>query len=1363
MRARSGWWWVLGLLLAAPACAQQVPPPLRDWQDWVLHDVPAHACPRLVDSPGQGEAWQCAWPGRLTLNADADGGRFTLDAHADAPSWIALPGDARSWPAKVQLDGQPAVVLERNDQPMVRVSPGDHRLQGQLPWQARPARLHVPDAIGLVDLVLDGKPVARVQRDGEQLTLGEAAAAQRVADALSLRVDRRLADGLPPTLQTQLRFDVTGSAREQLLGPVLPAGFVATALDGELPARLESDGRLRVQLKPGRWTIPLDARATAPLARIAIELPPAPWPKQEIWSYADQPDLRSSHAEGAAIDAAQAGVPRAWRELPAFVMGTGAALTVQPGERGAGQDDRLRLSRRLWLDFDGKHLGVDDRLQGELHRQRLEVGASWQLERAAQDGEPLVVSRGKDGRSGVEVRSEKLDLGAGLRVRANGAMPVTGWNVPLERIDATLQLPPGYRLLGAPGADRSPDSWLAQWSLLDVFGVALIALLAGRLLGWPWALLAAGFLALAQHEAGAPRWTLALLLALALLLRALPEGRLRRVANVAALAAFALVALLTLPFLAAQLQYALHPQLQPVGTHAGKTLYAPVREAAPVGPPPPPPPAPMAPPQDMVATVQSLPSVAPSAVNGSGAVSPEPSIRPPFAPGARGIGVPASSHPSMEGRSLIQAGTGTPGWRLGSSYHLGWSGPVTPQQTLRLVIAPAWLVSLLRVLMVALLAALLARLLPALLAPWRGRQQRGRGAAAAALLALALMPWHVHAQAMPSQTLLDQLRDRLVEAPVCAPSCASLPQARAVLAGDTLDLALQAHAGAIVALPLPDTSLPLLAVTVDGRPAVLARRGGDQLWLRLEPGVHELALRYRLDGTDSARLRFALAPQRVTVQAEGWAADGLDADRLLGDSLAFDRQRIAADGETATPAQDFPPYVRLTRRLVLGNEWTVWNEVERIAPQTGGFSVALPLLPGEHPLGADAPVRDGHIQLAFNAGTDSIGWSSRLDRAPELHLTAPALGERAEVWEIDAAPMWHVETHGVPASDGDGLRFQPLPAEQLSLAITQPPAVAGGTLAFDSVNVRSATGERATETTLVLDARSTRGGEHALGLPAGAELLQASRDSERLPLAIRNGTVSLPLLPGTHRYELRLRETGGAALHTRSPAVALHAPAANIDLILQLPQDRWVLWTWGPGAGPAVLYWAQLIVLLIAAWLLSRYAPTPLRFGHWLLLGLGFSAFAWSAYAVVVVWLVLLGLRARAATTAWRTGVFDLMQVGLVLLTAVALAVLVAAVPGGLLGQPDMHIAGMGSSAAQLRWFADRSADALPRAGVFSLPLWTYKLAMLAWALWLANALIGWLRWGFEAWSRDGYWRRDKPQPAMPPQLPTATETPPDA
>ena len=49
---------------------------------------------------------------------------------------------------------------------------------------------------------------------------------------------------------------------------------------------------------------------------------------------------------------------------------------------------------------------------------------------------------------------------------------------------------------------------------------------------------------------------------------------------------------------------------------------------------------------------------------------------------------------------------------------------------------------------------------------------------------------------------------------------------------------------------------------------------------------------------------------------------------------------------------------------------------------------------------------------------------------------------------------------------------------------------------------------------------------------------------------------------------------------------------------------------------------------------------------------------------------------------------------------------------------------------------------------------------MLAWALWLANALIGWLRDAFAAWTRGGYWR-NAPKPAVADEI--AKEKPADA
>jgi hypothetical protein len=1347
------WIGMFGLLwMVAPLCAQDVPPALRDWQGWVLHDVPEHACPFLANrDPGVGN-YQCIWPGRLNLDANKDGGRFSLDVHVDAAGWVDIPGDEHSWPQQVVVNDKAVPVLAHAGHAALWLEPGDYTVRGTLLWESRPARLSVPLAIGLVSLTLDGSAVDRVERNGDQLTLGEAAAAQRQADALSVRVYRHLTDGMPATLDTQVQLNVTGSSREQMLGPALPSGFVATALSSDLPAQLDSDGRLHVQLRPGQWTLQLSARGVDTLHRVTLTLPPDPWPRQEIWSYSDDPSLRSTHVDGHATDASQAGVPPDWSSMPAYVLDAGNGLTIEQGARGneGGAADQLQLQRQIWLDFDGRGLSISDHLTGTLQNtQRLNVDAPWQLQRAAQGDVPLLVTQTDNGHSGVELRSKDLDLHAGLRVDdRHGALPSTGWQTSLESIDATLHLPYGYRLIGASGVDRSPDSWIAQWSLLDLFIVALIALLAGRLLGWRWAVVAMLFLVLSQHESGAPRWTLGLALAFALVKHALPQGRLQRVAQLLTSAAFALAVLWTLPFALTQLQSALHPQLE---THASvmneralQVRFVEPRAAL----------------RQMAAPAPPAP---PAAVEESAMLVSSVSNRKLAVVAVTGAAMPNTDYASqMDNRSVIQAGAGEPSWDVGNDYQLGWSGPVTSEQSMRLFIAPAWLVRWLRVIMLALLVVLLGRIAQGLIEPMRPSLRRwwpGR-ATAAVLLIMGCLPHIAHAQSTPGQAVLNQLQARLIEAPKCVPDCAVVATANMQARDDQVTLDMEVHVGASVALPLPqtDAGMQLVGMSVDNNANASLSRNDDQLLARLTPGVHHVSLSYRTQPVDSTTLNFTLRPQWIVFGGQGWSVDGVDAGRLLGDSVTLNRVKTSSDGKQAPlPQQAFPPYVRLTRNLVLGVDWTVVNTVERIAPSDGGFTLDLPLLRGEHSLGDNARVQNGRISVTFNAGQGTVVWTSRLDHADSLQLAAPALDQRAEIWQLHPATIWHVEAKGVPVSDNrDGLRFEPLPGETLALAVTRPAPVEGDSLAFDNVSASSHMGDRATETTLDLVARSTRGGEHVMTLPSGTVLLDATRDDESLSLAVKDGKLSLPLLPGAHHYALHLREPRGVSWRSITSAYALAAPSANISLDMELPQDRWVLWTWGPGMGPAVLYWAHLAVLLLVAWLLARFAPTPLRFHQWLLLGLGFSAFAWSAYAFVVAWLILLGLRARheSAYAKLSGARFNLLQAALALVTLIALGVLVSAVPSGLLGLPDMHVTGNDSSAWALRWFADQAKDAIPQAGVFSVSLWFYKIAMLAWALWLANALIGWLRWGFDAWTLGGYWRKREPKKIVPPPAP---------
>lgn len=1370
---------------APGAAADPIPAVLRDWRGWVLKDLDYRACPLIAAAAAtQAEDFVCAWPGRLALDADASGLRFVQQWRVDAPSWIGLPGDAENWPQDVNVGGQPVPVLERDGNPHLRLASGSYRIEGRIPWVRRPQQLRVPLEVALIDLRVDGKGVLPLERSADQLTLGRGEAAAPEADAITIEVFRKLTDGVPATLETRLRLHVAGQAREESVGPVLPQGFLPLQLSGGLTARLGNDGRLHMQVQPGDWDLLLRARATAPLVKITAPAIAEPWPAQEIWSFEARSWLRVSGASGEQpIDPAQAGVPEDWRSLPAFALAPESSLGVEERSRGLSGEDanRLTLQREVWLQFDGSALYAKDRIAGAMHRDwRLDVAAPYVLERAQSRGDGLLVTQAADGATGVELREAAVDLAAGVRVATRrGALPIAGWRQSFDSIQWTLHLPYSYRLLAAPGSDRADGSWVARWTLLDVFLVAVTALLAARLLGWLFGALALGYLVLGYHEPGAPLWTLLALVALGLVIRALPVGRLRDGVRIAALVCGVLLALAALLFVAQQVRYALYPQLE-AGYGASTQVFS-NRMNAPANQP-----------EEEMAQIQAEAMPAPAAP------PPPPPQMARKGMDSLGGGLLSRADSSEGGRSksrvrqeqnnavqryaqntVIQAGRGEPSWSYGRVYQLSWSGPVLAEQSVRLVISPPWLTRLLRVLMLGLLVATLAALARRLTGPGRGAPP---GTAAAALgaaswllaAALTVPAGPAHAQettaaaraALPDAALLAELRQRLTEAPPCAPQCARVARAELSVAGDSVQAVLDVHAGERVAVPLPvvDGSVVLDEVRVDGVVAETVVRHDEQDWLALSRGVHRLALNYRVVDSDHAALKFVLAPAQLRLRLDGWQAGGVSEDRLLGDTVTLSRERSASTAPARGGAQQFPPYVQVERSLAFDLEWRVLTTVRRLAPVEGGFSVRVPLLDGEQVMSSDTRIEAGQALLSFGADEQEVSWDSTLARRETVELTAPALADRAEVWSVVLSPTWHADFAGVPEAREQPPQqqwvheFHPLPEEKLRITLSRPEAVIGKSIAIDDVQVTTSASRRALDTTLELAVRSTQGGEHSITLPAAAEVLSVEQNGVSINLRPREGRLTLPVAPGSKRYKVVVRQAQELGADARTPAFDLGLASANLQLNLNLPADRWVLFTYGPAVGPAVLYWGELVVMVLLAWALSRLRRTPLKLWQWLLLGFGFSTASWFALAVVVIWLFALDWRARWQPTS--NTLFNLVQIGLVLLSVPVLCCLVLAVYAGLLGDPDMSVTGNWSSARNLRWFADQSAALLPQAGAITLPLWLHKVAMLAWALWLASALVGWLRWAFAAWMQGGYWRRDArvrvrlPDPPPPPATP---------
>ena len=1342
---------ILLMWMAAPLLSQgaqvDVPDALQGWERWVAQGYEYRRCPFFFDRDAEDrDNFVCAWPGQLTLDIDADGGRFSQTWTVyEEDAWLQLPGDAAHWPDAVTVDGSAALVVDRLGSPAVRLAPGRYRIQGSFAWNERPGILRVPESIGLIRLSVDGNRVERPERNGSGLFLGERQRDTRTRDSIDAEVYRMVHDEVPTRLTTLLRIDVAGGVREELFGPVLPDGFVPMTIDSQLPARLEADGQLRVQVRPGRWEIALGARADAVLNDVGLGEAGSNLPRTEIWSYMANERLRVTAADGAPpVDPRQAQVPPNWQHLPAFRLDAGGVLTINERSRGnVATENDLNLDRTLWLDFDGGGFVVRDRITGTMRSEwRLDMAPPYRLLSAVEAGESLLITNGNEpGQTGVELRQSGLQLNGIGRSDTRASMPVSGWDARFASVGTRLNLPPGHKLLAAPGA-RAPGSWVSQWQLLDFFLVLIITIAAWRLFGRSAGIIALLALTLSFHEIDAPAWLWLNLLVAIALMRVAPPGRLRQAVLAYQGVSVVLLVIMLVPFVAGQLRIAIYPQLEP---QYGADYSPSVFPAAQV--------------QEDVQFEAPARTSERQVMLGRDAAAPE-ILEEITVTGSKSQAIySARRYSRFAPNAIVQAGPGVPSWQW-NSYRLHFSGPVDADQAMRLVILPRWAVTLLRFLAVFMLlfftAVLAAEILKRRWTLPGGLRLGGANAAGTAAIAAILMSVAPTADAqLPDSALLDELRTRLLAPPDCVPRCAEIVAADVKVSGESVSMSLIVNALEDVAIPLPgaEQGWRPQAVMLDGTSAGQVVRGSArQLWLLVTPGRHTVTLRGATPSADNLEIPFPTPPRVIAVEADGWFVAGIKDRRLLAGSLQLTRLQTGQD-DSGTPrweASRFPTFVRIERNIELDLDWGVRTTVIREAPLQGALTIEVPLIDGEAVLTEDMTVEDGKLLVSMNPNQRAISWVSTLPRKTPLALTVGAGSPWKEVWRFGIGGVWHAQFDGVPESEtqggGQGARvseFHPRGGESLTMATTRPEAVEGTTLAFDAVDLSVSQGERSRTARLTLSYRSTRGAQHVVRLPEGAEVTEVRIDGRVEPLRADGRLLNLPILPGEHSILVSWRNGVAASASTRVPEVDVGAPSGNIRLQVSLPENRWLLATSGPRLGPAVLYWPELAVLVLFSLILGRIGLTPLETRHWLLLGLGFSTFNWPVLGLVVLWLLSSGARER-----WRSHIpwwrYNTMQVLFAGFTVVALLSIVFSLPGGLLGTPDMHVTGNGSFGNSLTWFADASKAVLPNAMAWSVPLWTYKVLILAWALWLSFALLRWLPWVWQCFAQDGFWRSRK-------------------
>jgi len=309
-------------------------------------------------------------------------------------------------------------------------------------------------------------------------------------EATQIKVFRKITDSIPLTVHSRFRLQISGKAREISIARALLPQMTAQEIISALPARIDQDGNLIVQARPGAWDISVIAYHSGivsqlTLPKLANQKPEttdkaagtvlntsALFDTEEIWVFEASPLLRTTTIEGAnTVDVSQTLLPDEWRNLPAYLMNQTTQFGIKQIRRGDSDPapNKLALERKIWLSFDGQSMTVNDRMHGTMNRpERLNLHSEGNLGRVDVSGVAQQISVDTQQRAGIELQRGPLILTADSFIKKAGAeFSAVGWQQDFDQLSVQLQLPPGWQLLYAAGADKADGAWLTHWNLLD--------------------------------------------------------------------------------------------------------------------------------------------------------------------------------------------------------------------------------------------------------------------------------------------------------------------------------------------------------------------------------------------------------------------------------------------------------------------------------------------------------------------------------------------------------------------------------------------------------------------------------------------------------------------------------------------------------------------------------------------------------------------------------------------------------------------------------------------------------------------------------------------------------------------------------
>ena len=1318
---------------------------------WIVEnsDIKYHA-PHIFNNYKQS---QLLWytPANISVKGNTITFSFNVDVYSDSLITVELPGDATNWPFSVKVNSKEQPIIRNSNSPVILLKRGTYKISGLFNLKKLPNQLTVPSGIGIIRLRVDGKNIDYPMFENGKVQLKKNTTFRGSSqNNLTARLYRRVNDGVPTTVTTVVKLTVTGKAREVNLGVVTVDSTELISLKSIIPAMINGNGELKVQVKPGIWIITFDSRYLYDPQvfgyrqnKNSIKV------ENEIWSFSQDRSFRSFNFSGAAqVDPKQVQIPTSWRNLPTFVLNSGDSLVLHKIENYQRKsEDKLTLNRDMFLDFSGKGYTVLDKISGTIANDgSLFMIPPYMIGSIKNNGrDELIIT--VDSSNGINLKEGKVNLTVSSRVgNVKGAIPIVGYNKNVGSESITLLLPPGWDLFHAKGIDIVSGSRVSKWTLWDLFLVLLVTVLIYKIGGVKWSVGSFFMFILLYHFKGMPKLLLLNIAISVLILVNLGIGKFRNFVKNYSILSLILIAVSLIPFSVQLIRSVIYPSLD---SSNGSYRYSYVQGKK-----------------------SGVDDVLGSIRRGGGSnlkirEQRSSSIHKEVdkldgAPSTRPIQRATNSYDkdirSISRNEKVQTGPGIPTWSW-NSYQLVWDGTVLQSGRFKLFLISPFMNAMGKVLGLILLIALFIKL-SLIVNNTESCKDEKKGVpltpSSIVLLLILCIPSLSSAQSYPPQYLFNKLNksvtDSLNRVPSFYPHSAEVRNGEITAQDNRVTLSMWISSYDTVAFPIivrGQKNLPI-SIKVNGKESGTINSFNTNAINQTLPcytallnkGINKVEVNWVVDD-NSLEIDFATKVHNIKVATKKWSYEGIENGSVQGNKVVLTK-RVISKSKNELIQPTFKPFFKIKRNFYFGYRQTVTTTIQRVTPLSVPVTVTFPKITGETFISTNVTVDSDSISVSFPANVNRITLNSQLPMVNTLTLLAPNSYNYSEEWHIDYDSRFKVTTKGVNSLLGRNRSWKVTPKDTLFVSISKPEPMAGKSYTIKNVKVSIEDGRNRRDTKVELNVTSSLGGNIWAKLPKGISLKYLRLNGIEQAITEREDTLFMPINPGSNTIEFSYSQNRGISIVSKSDSILLSDSSTNIATTYKANRSRWILFLRGPLFGPSILVWSVIVTMFIVAVALSKYVKSDITLADWVILFIGIASIHYLSVVPFVLTVILLSRREQTridSTTKWWE--FNILQVFLATIAILSLIILVFMIPTGLIGLPRMSIVGNGSSSYLFNWYQDRAGQLLPIVSVYSLPMWFYRVLRLVWSIWLSIKIISWIKWEWKAFSNGGVWLKN--------------------